>query len=215
MNSVRSLLRIAIPLALAELGWMAMSVEDNIMVGRLPGSAVAIGAVSLGGALFYAFAIFGIGLMSGLDTLVSHAFGAGDRADARRSLASGLVLALAVAPVLAACILGSAPLLSVLGVSAVVRDQAIGFTRVLVWSLPLLLVYTTLRRYLQGIHYVHPVTFALVTSNVLNVAGNRESTEPGIGELAKRMGHTPAARRRCWRPIRAAGWRCDPRRDRT
>ena len=64
------MLRIAIPLAFAELGWMAMSVVDNIMVGRLPDSAVAIGSASIGSALFYSFAIFGIGLMSGLDTLV-------------------------------------------------------------------------------------------------------------------------------------------------
>src|ERR1700735_1696468 len=63
------MLRIAIPLALAELGWMFMGVVDTIMVGRLPDSAVSIGAASVGNALFYSFAIFGIGLMSGLDTL--------------------------------------------------------------------------------------------------------------------------------------------------
>ena len=34
------MLRIAIPLALAELGWMSMGVVDTIMVGRLPDSAV-------------------------------------------------------------------------------------------------------------------------------------------------------------------------------
>jgi MATE family multidrug resistance protein len=166
------MLRIAIPLAFAELGWMSMSVVDNIMVGQLPDSAAAIGAASIGSAFFYAFAIFGIGLMSGLDTLVSQAFGAGDWPAARRSLVSGLVLAASVTPLLAACILSTAPLLSVIGVTASVRDPAIGFTRVLVWSLPLLLVYTTFRRYLQGIHYVRPVTFALVSSNLINVLGN-------------------------------------------
>ena len=72
-RDIRSMLRIAIPLALAELGWMAMGLVDTIMVGRLPASAISIGAASVGNALFYVFAIFGIGLMSGLDTLVSHA----------------------------------------------------------------------------------------------------------------------------------------------
>jgi multidrug resistance protein, MATE family len=172
MSSIRSMLRIAIPLALAELGWMSMSVVDNIMVGRLPDSAVAIGSASIGGALFYGFAIFGIGLMSGLDTLVSQAYGADDLPDARRSLASGLGLALCATPVLMALILGATPILGIIGVRNPVREQAIGFTRVLVWSLPLLLVYTTFRRYLQGIHYVKPVTFALVSSNLVNVAGN-------------------------------------------
>ena len=112
------MLRIAIPLALAELGWMSMGVVDTIMVGRLPDSAVSIGAASVGNALFYSFAIFGIGLMSGLDTLVSQAFGANDRLRARRALASGLGLALCAAPVLSACILGAAPLLLALALVA-------------------------------------------------------------------------------------------------
>ncbi len=166
------MLRMAIPLAFAELGWMSMSVVDNIMVGRLPDSAAAIGAASIGSAFFYVFAIFGIGLMSGLDTLVSQAYGAGDLPAARRSLISGLMLAGCATPVLAGCILGTEPLLSVIGITPRVRDQAIGFNRMLVWSLPLLLLYTTFRRYLQGIHYVRPVTFALVSSNLINVVGN-------------------------------------------
>ncbi len=166
------MLRIAAPLALAELGWMAMSVVDNIMVGRLPDSAVAIGAASLGSAFFYVFAIFGIGLMSGVDTLVSQAFGANDWPEARRSLISGLGLAAVLAPILAAFVLAAIPLMSIIGVAPVVREQAVGFTRTLVWSLPLLLLYTTLRRYLQGLHHVRPVMFALVTSNAINVLGN-------------------------------------------
>src|SRR5262249_41302261 len=170
--AVRDTLRIAVPLALAELGWMAMSVVDNIMVGRLPDSAVAIGAASIGSALFYAFAIFGIGLQSGLDTLVSHAFGANDWPRARRTLASGLVLALCTAGPLTLLILSAAPLLSIIGVRSPVREQAVEFMHVLVWSLPLLLVYTTFRRCLQGIHFVRPVPFALISSNIINAVGN-------------------------------------------
>ncbi len=98
-TGIREMLRIAVPLAFAELGWMFMSVVDNIMVGRLPDSAIAIGAASVGSAFFYAFAIFGIGLMSGLDTLVSHAWGAQDLPEARRCLASAFALAALATPV--------------------------------------------------------------------------------------------------------------------
>jgi multidrug resistance protein, MATE family len=171
-HDIRAMLRIAIPLALAELGWMAMGVVDTIMVGRLPESAISIGSVSVGNALFYVFAIFGLGLMSGLDTLVSQAFGANNWAQARRALASGLGLAAWATPILAVCILGGAPLLSIIGVTTQVRLQAVAFVRVLVWSLPLLLLYTIFRRYLQGLHQVRPITFALVTANLINVFGN-------------------------------------------
>lgn len=70
------MLRLAAPLALTELGWLAMSFTDTVMVGRLPESATAIGAVSLGSTLFYTIGVFGSGVMLGMDTLVAQAYGA-------------------------------------------------------------------------------------------------------------------------------------------
>src|SRR6202140_4548881 len=93
-------LHLALPLVLAEIGWMSMGIVDTIMVGRLPNSAVAIGATGLGQSLYHSIAIFGGGLLLGLDTFVSHAYGREDLRDARRSLVNGLFLAFALTPVL-------------------------------------------------------------------------------------------------------------------
>ena len=49
---LRALLALAIPVALSEIGWMTMTVVDVIMVGKL--GPVAIGAVGLGNAIYYA-----------------------------------------------------------------------------------------------------------------------------------------------------------------
>src|SRR6266851_9824736 len=84
-NEFRPTLRLALPLIFAEIGWMSMGVVDTIMVGRLPNSAVAIGATGLGQSLYHAVAIFGGGLLLGLDTFVSHAYGREDLDDARHS----------------------------------------------------------------------------------------------------------------------------------
>src|SRR5580704_12709680 len=86
------MVRLAMPLVLAELGWMLMGIVDTMMVGRV--SASAIGAVGLGTTVFYTVAITAGGILLGLDTLVSQAFGAGDRKDCRRSLIAGIWLAL-------------------------------------------------------------------------------------------------------------------------
>jgi len=166
------MLRIAIPLALAELGWMAMGIVDTLMVGRLPDSAVAIGSASIGSALFYGFAIFGLGLMSGLDTFVSQAYGAGDWVTARRSFAPGIVLCLCCTPIIMGCILLAAPLLAIIGVQLAVRTAAVSFVSVLVWSVPPLMLYSVLRRYLQGFHVVRPITFALISANIINAVGD-------------------------------------------
>src|SRR5271170_7263436 len=94
----RLTLRLALPLIFAEVGWMSMGIVDTVMVGRLPDSAVAIGATGLGQSLYHSLAIFGAGLLLGLDTLVSQAYGREDLDHARQSLVSGLFLALAMAP---------------------------------------------------------------------------------------------------------------------
>jgi multidrug resistance protein, MATE family len=54
---------LALPVVLAELGWMAMGLVDTLMVGRL--GAEAIGAVGIGTSLFMGVTIFAIGLMLG------------------------------------------------------------------------------------------------------------------------------------------------------
>ena len=97
-EEARPMLRLALPLVLAELGWMTMAIVDTMMVGRQANSAVAIGAVSLGSIFFNSAAIFGTGLMLGLDTLVSHSYGAGDVEDCHRSLVNGVYLSLAISP---------------------------------------------------------------------------------------------------------------------
>ena len=69
------MLRLALPVVVAELGWMAMGIVDTIVVGPL--GAEAIGSVGLGNNLHIAVAIFGLGLLLGLDAMVSQEHGAG------------------------------------------------------------------------------------------------------------------------------------------
>src|ERR1700733_7266562 len=81
-------LRLAGPIVLAELGWMAMGNVDIMMVGRVGAGAIAAG--SLGTTLFYGISVCAGGILWGMDTLVAQAFGAGDLDDGRHSLIQGI-----------------------------------------------------------------------------------------------------------------------------
>ena len=48
LHEFRPTLHLALPLVFAEIGWMSMGIVDTVMVGRLPDSAIAIGATGLG-----------------------------------------------------------------------------------------------------------------------------------------------------------------------
>src|ERR1017187_6801803 len=91
-----AMVKLAVPVVLSELGWMLMGVVDTIMVGRL--GPAAIGAVAVGNAVYYTPSLFGIGLLLGLDTLVSHAYGRNDHEECHRWLAQGVYLACIVTP---------------------------------------------------------------------------------------------------------------------
>ena len=169
-SELRALLLLAIPVVLSELGWMAMSIVDTIMVGRL--SPAAIGAVGISSAIFYTPTLFGIGLLLGLDTLVAQAFGRGDFDDCHRALAQGVYLAILYTPI-AMLLVGIAPhFFPVMGITEAVRAPATQYIRLLVYSTLPLLVYAAFRRYLQGVGKVRPVTFALISANLVNWFGN-------------------------------------------
>jgi multidrug resistance protein, MATE family len=160
------MLALAGPVVLAELGWVSMGIVDTIVVGPL--GPAAIGAVGIGSILFLALAIFGMGLLLGLDTLVSHAFGAGRLDECRRWLLHGLFLAVLVAPVLTALALIGSAFLPRWGLAPDVLARTTPYLRVITWSLLPLLLYACFRRYLQALGIVKPLTFALVSANVIN-----------------------------------------------
>ena len=58
------LIRLAIPIVSAELGWMTMGVVDTMMVGHL--GKEALGGVAIAGIFFYTIAVFGMGMLLGL-----------------------------------------------------------------------------------------------------------------------------------------------------
>jgi MATE family multidrug resistance protein len=167
---LRALLALAIPVVLSEIGWMTMTIVDLIMVGKL--GPDAIGAVGLGNAITNAPSLFGIGILLGLDTLVSQSWGARDYDSCHRWLAQGIYIALAATPPIMLLIVAAQWLFTGRGVDPTVAVLARTYISALNWSTLPLLVYAGFRRYLQGVGNVRPITFALISANLVNLAGN-------------------------------------------
>ncbi|HTV09884.1 MAG TPA: MATE family efflux transporter [Candidatus Aquilonibacter sp.] len=166
------LLRLAAPLIAGELGWMSMSVVDTSMVGRLPHSAIPMAAAALAQVIFNTFT-FGIGgVLLGLDTLISQAFGARDTPAANRWLFHGLVLSLALGILLLGIFSVGPAVLNRMPVDRGVLAQAVPALYGLNWGVLPLLLYFTLRRYLQAAHHAKPIAFALVSANLVNFLGD-------------------------------------------
>ncbi|MEK6398917.1 MAG: MATE family efflux transporter [Terriglobus sp.] len=169
-DEFRSMLQLAWPVVLAELGWMMQGIVDVMMVGRL--GPVAIGSVALGNVLFYAPSLFGLGLMMGLDTVVSHAYGRGDFDACHRWLAQGVYIALAAAAPLMLISFSIGLVLPHFGVAPELVAPTLTYLHVLLWSTLPLLLYAAARRYLQAVGEVRVITLTFVIANLLNWAGN-------------------------------------------
>ena len=169
-SELRTLVKLAIPVVLAELGWMLQGVVDVVMVGKLGPAAIA--AVALGNALYYPITLFAFGLLLGLDTVVSQAFGRGDRDSCPRALGQGVYIAAAVTvPAMLATLL-PAMLLPRFGVDSVLVAPARNYLHVLMWGTLPLLLYGATRRYLQAIGEVRVITLTFVVSNLVNWGAN-------------------------------------------
>jgi multidrug resistance protein, MATE family len=146
-GELKPMLRLAVPVVLAELGWMSMGIVDTIMVS--PIGPAAIGAAGIGTSLHMAFAVFGMGLLLGLDTFVSQAYGARDVDDCHRWLVQGVWLAArhhsldgrSASP----CSSRSRPRLP-----PGVMPPLQGYFAIVIWSTLPLLLYAAFRRYLQA-----------------------------------------------------------------
>ena len=166
------LLALAVPLIFGELGWIAMSVVDTAMLGRAPHSALALAASALAQVLFNTLA-FGVGgVLLALDPLISQALGGGDQPAANRWLVHGAAMAIILSFMLYGLVALLPPLLLHLPVDRRILREAVPALRGLNYGVLPLLLYFALRRYLQAAHQSTLIMSALVSANLINLAGD-------------------------------------------
>ena len=161
---------LAIPVVLSELGWTAQGIVDTIMVGRL--GPAAIGAVTLGNAVYFTPVLFCFGLLLGLDTLVAQAYGRRDHDECHRWLAQGIYLACILTVPLMLLLFAASYGFAPFGIHAEVAVPAASYLRILTWGTLPLVFYGATRRYLQGVGQVRIISVTIVAGNLLNWFAN-------------------------------------------
>ncbi|HZY04659.1 MAG TPA: MATE family efflux transporter, partial [Anaeromyxobacteraceae bacterium] len=166
-EELSALWRLAWPLALANAAQSLMGVVDAIILGRAGAAAQGGGGIAV--ILFWSLTMLGVGVMLGLDPLISQAVGAGDRARARHLLWQGVWLACAVAAGLAVPMALVPSALVPLGINADLARQASGYLLLRLPSLPFLLFFYAGRSYLQAHGAARAVLATAVAANLVHV----------------------------------------------
>ena len=163
-------LRLAAPMALTQLGQIAMMTTDLALVGRLGDQAVA--AAALASTVFFVSFTFGMGLVSAVAPLAAQAFGARDPRMVRRALRVGLWVALLIAlPVMAFPLRGEQILLA-LGQAPASAHLAQQYLFGLAWGIAPALWFIAIRGFMGAVNRPAPVlwiTLVAIPANGLLV----------------------------------------------
>lgn len=169
-SEIRTLLRLSTPVALTQLGLMMTGIVDTLMVSRLGVRELA--ASALGNMWQWSFMSMGLGVLMGMDPLISQAHGRGDHPATALALQRGIVLAVLVSIPICICIAFTREGLVLLGQDPVVAELAGQYNFWKLPTVPCFLVYSAIRQYLQGRTLMAPATWVMWIGNVAHVLFN-------------------------------------------
>jgi len=163
-------LKLAVPIALTQLGQIAMMTTDLALIGRLGDAAVA--AAALAHTVFFIAFTFGMGLVSAVAPLAAQAFGARDPRLVRRSLRVGLWAALLISlPMMVLPLFGEQILLA-LGQAPATSRLAQHYLLGLAWGITPALSFLAIRGFMGAVNRPEPglwITLAAIPANAVLV----------------------------------------------
>src|SRR6478672_5745465 len=163
-------LKLAVPMALTQLGQIAMMTTDLALVGRLGDEAVA--AAALASTVFFISFTFGMGLVSAVAPLAAQAFGARYPRGVRRALRVGLWAALVISlPIMAFPRYGE-PILVMLGQAPATARLAQQYLFGLAWGVTPALAFLAIRGFMGAVNRPEPglwITLAAIPANAVLV----------------------------------------------
>lgn len=185
MNSkahLRRNLKLAVPVMITQAGQITVNIVDNIMVGSLGGrfdhivdpqlGKTALGAVSLGNAVFITALVLAFGFSFAISPLVAAADASKDKNTANKIFTHGGVLNLILAILLLLILLLGRPLLYHMGQPADVIKLSIPYLSIMAWSLIPIMIFQTFRQFSEGLSLTIPVTIATIIGNIVNIFFN-------------------------------------------
>jgi multidrug resistance protein, MATE family len=158
---------LALPLAAVQLGENLLGAVDMAVVGRL--GKIELGATGLGNAMFFGTAIFGIGLMRGLDPLVAQAVGAKEGKHAHEIFWQGIWISLLVSLPLCLLVWVLGQALPLFGIEQAIASQSAAYIYGRLPAMIPLLVFTGARSYLQSFELTRPMLMSVFIANLINL----------------------------------------------
>lgn len=173
LSKAPELLRLALPVMLAQLGYIAVQVADNSMVGMYGGEdAVPLAAVAFGTSISWLFFFLCIGLTVGLTPVIGELFVQERKQEMAHYLQTSLSLYPIIGLVCMVLQIATEPLLYSLGQPVEVVDMALPYYRLMAYCLPFIMLYGAIKQFLEGVGNTKAAMIVTIITNVINIILN-------------------------------------------
>lgn len=176
-------LRLALPVILSQVGQITVQLADTAMVGNYGGNdPTPLAAVAFATNLFYIIFVTAMGLSFGLTPLVGENFAQGKHDKAKQLLHNGAILFFVIGLIATALLIAAKRLLPAMGelmlgdgsdasIGAVV-DMALPYYDTLIWGMLPIMVWGTVKQFLEGVGNTRIAMFTIISANTLNILLN-------------------------------------------
>ena len=169
-TELRELLKIAVPLASAQVAQSATGFADTVMMGRMGPEVLAAGG--LAALIFLSVLTATTGVVMGITPLVAEAFGAGQQARIQRVARQGLWLTTLVALPSMVLMGHFDAWMSRAGQSDTTVALASTYLDIMLWGLFPVIGFAALRAFVSALSQARPVMTIVVTGTAFNILGN-------------------------------------------
>ncbi|MBR5282765.1 MAG: MATE family efflux transporter [Alistipes sp.] len=176
-------LRLALPVILSQVGQITVQFADSAMVGRYGGDdPTPLAAVSFASSFFFIVFISSIGLTFGLTPKVGEHFAKENHGYLRRLLSNGVILFSVLGVGATALLYALRGMLPVMGKLMLgdgndasigeVVDMALPYYDTLMWSLLPVMIWGTIKQFLEGVGNTRIAMVTIIIANSINILLN-------------------------------------------
>lgn len=166
-RELKPTLLLAAPITAGHVSQMLLGIADTVMIGRI--GKVELAACALSHTVFHIIFIVGVGLLTSVSVLVSHAHGAGNKQEAGEMLRRGLLIGIITGALMFGLIWGSFPFLKVLKQPENVLYTGLPYLWLLGLSLPVIMSIICFRNYSEAQDAPWPAFWTGLIAVFLNI----------------------------------------------
>lgn len=166
----RALLKLAVPIIIAQLANTAMGFVDTVMAGRVSPNDLA--AVALGNSIWVPVFLLMSGVLLATTAKVSYAFGRGAELEMGYLVRQALWLGFALGCGLGVLLWNAQPVMVLMGIDPLLIKPAMGYLRAVALGYPAVAIYLVFRCYSDALGLTRPSMVIGILGLLLNIPLN-------------------------------------------